>query len=223
MTPDERRLIAGLFDRMRSFSLPEKDREAEALISEQVRAIPDAPYMLVQSVLVQEQALREAGSRIEALEEQVRALEAGAHQQGPGAGSFLGGLFGGGRPASELSRGSVPQVGSRATPSVYAGGQPLTPPGAAQASPFGQQAAPQGGSFLRTAMATAAGVAGGMLLAGAFRDMLGGGSAQAADKPAETNAANSQPANSEPANQEPQQVVDEDSSWFGDDGTDFEL
>ena len=58
MTPEERQLIAGLFDRMRSYGAPEKDREAEALINQSVRANPDAPYMLVQSVLVQEQALQ---------------------------------------------------------------------------------------------------------------------------------------------------------------------
>jgi uncharacterized protein len=229
MTPEERQLIAGLFDRMRSFSLPEKDREADALISEQVRAAPDAPYMLVQSVLVQEHALQEAASRIKALEEQVRTLEAGAHQQAPGAGSFLGGLFGGGRPVAEPARGSVPQVGSKATPSVYDSRQPLSPPGAAQPSPFSPQAAPGGGGgFLRTAMATAAGVAGGMLVAGAIRDMMGGSSAQAApaaaDKPAESKPAESNTANSEPAQEEPQQAVDEDSSWFGDDGGgDFDI
>jgi hypothetical protein len=63
MTPDERQLITGLFDRMRAFALPQKDREAETLINQAVRAMPDAPYMLVQSVLVQEQALEAANAR----------------------------------------------------------------------------------------------------------------------------------------------------------------
>ena len=51
MTPDERQLIKGLFDRMRGFGPVEKDRDAEALINDSVRQIPDATYMLVQSVL----------------------------------------------------------------------------------------------------------------------------------------------------------------------------
>ena len=120
MTPEERQLVTGLFDRMRNYSLPEKDGEAEALINERVRALPDAPYMLVQSVLVQEQALQEADSRIKALEEQVRALE--APQRPTGSGNFLGGLFGS-RPPAEPARGpSVPVIGARATPSTYAGG-----------------------------------------------------------------------------------------------------
>jgi hypothetical protein len=230
MTPEERQLIAGLFDRMRGHSLPEKDRDAETLINEQVRATPDAPYMLVQSVLVQEHALEEAAGRIKALEEQVRALESGAQQQAPSSGSFLGGLFGAGRAASEPSRGSVPEIGSRATPSAYDSRQSWTPPPGAtqQQPPLGAQAAPAGGGFLRSAMATAAGVAGGVLAAGAIRNMLGGSSAQAApaagsDKPAESNKpAESDTANAEQPREEPQQdtqqVADEDSSWFGDDG-----
>ena len=97
MTPDERQLITGLFDRMRAFALPQKDREAEALINQAVRAMPDAPYMLVQSVLVQEQALEAANARVQELEARVRDLEQGAQPQ-QGGGSFLGGLFGGHAP-----------------------------------------------------------------------------------------------------------------------------
>jgi len=51
MTPEERQLISGLFERMRSYGAPDKDRDAEALIAREVRANPDATYMLVQSVL----------------------------------------------------------------------------------------------------------------------------------------------------------------------------
>ena len=64
MTPEERQMITGLFDRMRSYGTPEKDREAEGIINDLVRSTPDAAYMLVQSVLVQEHALQEAGNRI---------------------------------------------------------------------------------------------------------------------------------------------------------------
>ena len=78
MTPEERQLIAGLFDRMRSYGLPEKDREAEALINQSVRANPDAPYMLVQSVLVQEQALQAANDRVTQLEDELRELRGDA-------------------------------------------------------------------------------------------------------------------------------------------------
>jgi uncharacterized protein len=170
MTPDERQLINGLFDRMRGYDLPQKDREAEALINQSVRAIPDAPYMLVQSVLVQEQALEAANARVEELEARVRELE-GAQPQQSGGGSFLGGLFGGGRPEPERRVGSVPAIGSRA------GSVPSMLPGRPQ--PGQEPAQPAGGGFMRSAMTTAAGVAGGMLLAEGIRNMMGGSGAHA--------------------------------------------
>ena len=233
MTPEERQLVTGLFDRMRNYSLPEKDGEAQAVIDENVRALPDAPYMLVQSVLVQEQALQEADSRIKALEERVRTLESG-QQRPSGSGSFLGGLFGS-RPPAEPARGpSVPVIGSRATPSTYAGGQPgaplqTSPPPAA--SPWPGAGSGGGGSFLRTALATAAGVAGGMLVAGAIRDLMSPAHANTGSATTDTtgsgtghDASTGEIPKTEPLpDTAPTQVVDEDSGWFGGDGGDFEL
>ena len=186
MNSDEHQLINGLFDRMRANGSVEKDRDAEALINQSVRQIPDSAYMLVQSVLVQEHALQQAGSRIEELEAQVRDLE---QSRGSGAaapaGGFLGGLFGGGRSATQpVQRASVPSMGGRVT--AQSGGSPWgSAPGYQAGQPGGQQAgmAPQaqpapaqGGGFMKSAMATAAGVAGGMLLANSISGMLGGNS-----------------------------------------------
>src|SRR5262245_65518122 len=67
VTPEDRHLITGLFDRMRGIGAPTKDRDAEALINQSVRSFPDAPYMLVQSVLIQELALQQATARIQGL------------------------------------------------------------------------------------------------------------------------------------------------------------
>ena len=50
MTPDERQLIADLFERMRSVGDIDKDREAEGFIAQQIMATPDAAYKLVQTV-----------------------------------------------------------------------------------------------------------------------------------------------------------------------------
>jgi hypothetical protein len=172
MTPEERRLIDGLFDRMRGFGSPEIDREAETLINQSMRMTPNAAYMLVQSVLVQEQALEAANVRVRDLEERVRALEEDSSRPPTSSGSFLGGLFGAGRPASapEPKPSSVPQVGARSTPLAYedqrgsAWSQPPPP----------QPQAPASGGFMRSAMATAAGVAGGMLAAESIRHMMAG-------------------------------------------------
>jgi len=173
MTPEERQLIQDLFDRMRSYGAPEKDREAEDLINRAVRSNPDAAYLLVQSVLVQEQALQQSDQRIRELEDRVRDLE--EQGQPRRSGGFLGGVSPWGRSDPARSA-SVPQVGARAAPSGgFAGGasRPWSQP--PQAAP-----AAQGGGFMRTALTAAAGVAGGMLLADGIRSMLGGGAAQAA-------------------------------------------
>jgi len=245
MTPDERQLITGLFDRMRGFSLTDKDGEAETLINQQVAGMRDAPYMLVQSVLVQEHALQQADARIRDLEEQVRQLESEARPQAGGSGSFLGGLFGGSRPAAEPARGptSVPAIGSRATPSVYDNQQGWTPqgPGQQPGGPFAQAAQPGGGGFLRSAMTTAAGVAGGMLVAGAISNMLGGQSAhagtQAGSQPgsgASQSASDAAGGSKETAQtqdaatarddayQDGYQDAADDAGW-GDDGGDFDI
>lgn len=193
MNAEERNLIAALFDRMRSFGAPEKDREAEAFIGQSMRAIPDSGYMLVQSVLVQEHALQQADQRIQELEARVQDLEAQMQprQQAPASGGFLGGIFGGrsAQPAPQpMSRASVPSMG-RPQPTNYNQAPPSGP--WAQSSQQGgyaqQQPAPgpmqqqrSGGGFLKTAMATAAGVAGGMILADSLKGMMGGGSASAA-------------------------------------------
>lgn len=174
MTPEERQLITGLFDRMRSYGAPEKDREAETLITQSLRANPDAPYMLVQSVLVQEQALHAANDRVQELEDQLRATQGAEQPRGARSGSFLGGGIWGGRRGEE-ARSSVPQVGARATPSAYETRTPWSQ-GAPQPQPQAQQPAPaaSGGGFMKSALATAAGVAGGMMLADSLRNMLGG-------------------------------------------------
>ncbi len=78
MTPEEQQLIGGLFERMRALGPIEKDRDAESYIMQSVLATPDSAYKLVQSVLVQEQALEEATLRIQDLEQRIQQLEQGA-------------------------------------------------------------------------------------------------------------------------------------------------
>lgn len=170
MTPEERQLIAGLFDRMRSYGVPDKDREAEALINQSVRANPDAPYMLVQSVLVQEQALQAANDRVTQLEDELRAQRS-EDQPAARSGGFLGGAWNSGRRGEE-PRSSVPTIGSRSQPSAWGqSAQPQPPQQAPQQAPM----ASGGGGFMKSALATAAGVAGGMLLADSIRNMMSGG------------------------------------------------
>jgi len=60
MQAQERELITGLFGRLQPFEAQPRDGEAEALIRDLVGRQPSAPYLLVQTVLVQEQALKAA-------------------------------------------------------------------------------------------------------------------------------------------------------------------
>ena len=95
MTPDERNLITGLFDRLRSVNPGQKDQEADQLIQQSTASQPDSAYKLVQTLLVQEHALNNAQVRIRQLEQQVaQAPKQGASQAASTAGGFLSGLFG---------------------------------------------------------------------------------------------------------------------------------
>lgn len=225
MTPEERDLIAGLFERMRNMGPLDKDREADDLIARSVREVPDAAYMLVQSVLVQELALQEAAAKVEELERRLR--EEGRGQERPAAvsGSLLGGVLGRGRDPTR-GGGSVPSIGTRA-------GAPTQEPqraeggGAQQRSDtYGQQEAQRGGGggFLRSAMATAAGVAGGMLLADSIRGMLGSdGKAHAASDDAKSQSDTTrQDQQQEPQYQDPDDndPGNTDAAWDGDFGSD---
>lgn len=199
LTPEERQAITDLFDRLRANGLPEKDAEAEALINQLIRRTPDSAYMLVQSVLIQEQQIAEyegymdqQEARIKELEDQLNGGRAPAQSS---SGGFLGGARRGAAPAPRDSyqddRGSgMPSIGSRSGPgrydtspdrqpqqpwrgreSSYAGGQ-----GPGMGGPPPQQQPQQGGGgFLRTAATVAAGVAGGALLSNTLGGMFGGG------------------------------------------------
>jgi uncharacterized protein len=201
MTPQERQLIDELFDRLAKLESAPRDGEAAAAIAEGLRAAPNAVYPLVQTVLVQDEALKRANARIQDLEQ---ALSAGSGQ-GSGqaqSGGFLDTmrdkLFG----QQSQQRGSVPNVPPPPSENrpVWNSGQVMgqMPPGRYDQGPYGQgygqsygqgygqgpYGAPQspfggGGSFLGTAAATAAGFVGGSLLLNSIRGMMGGGHHQA--------------------------------------------
>ena len=68
MTPQERDLILGLFQRLKPPPEGDIDGEARELIDGLVRQQPLAPYLLAQTALVQEYALKGAQARIANLE-----------------------------------------------------------------------------------------------------------------------------------------------------------
>src|ERR687888_2310075 len=68
MTPEERNLVIELFDRLATLEDAPRDPDAERLIRDGLRQAPNAPYALVQTVLVQDEALKRADARIRELE-----------------------------------------------------------------------------------------------------------------------------------------------------------
>jgi uncharacterized protein len=165
MTPEERTLISTLFDRLNSAAAQAKDPQAEEYISTKVSQQPSAPYLLVQSTLVMQQALTAAQTRIADLEKQLAAAQRPGEEP---SGSFLSGvanLFGVGQSPAQPSRG--PQA-PLPLPSQSAPLSPLSPPPLPQTG-----RGPAGGSFLQSALSTAAGVAGGALLFQGIQNLLG--------------------------------------------------
>src|SRR5262245_47007144 len=73
MTPQEQQLVADLFDRLASLEDQRRDPDAERLIREGLGRAPNSVYSLVQTVLVQDEALKRANARIEELEQAIAA------------------------------------------------------------------------------------------------------------------------------------------------------
>jgi uncharacterized protein len=181
MTPQEKDLITTLLGRLKSAGGQPKDPEADALIREAVAEQPDAPYFLVQTVLIQDLSLHNAQNRIVDLEKQLAEAQQAAK---PTATSFLGGLFGS-RPPAPASAPAAPAGPWSRSPQVAAAppaqpyGQPgYAPPGYGQQAPagggfMGGMGGGAGGGFLRSAAATAAGVAGGALLFQGIESLFG--------------------------------------------------
>jgi hypothetical protein len=182
MTPQERQMIDDLFDRLARLESAPRDPDAVAAIAQGLRKSPNAIYALVQTVLVQDEALKRANSRIQELE----AGNAGEqHQSGGFLDSMRDTIFGQDQPRGSVPNVRPPEIASRP---VWNSGQVMQqaqspgPCGQAPynqgpyAQPYGAGQAPigGGGSFLGTAAATAAGMIGGSLLLGSIRSMMGG-------------------------------------------------
>jgi uncharacterized protein len=165
--------------------LPPVDREADALIAQLNQRYPEAPYRMTQLAFVQEQGLIQAQNRIAALEAELQrtrqALQQAQQQpqQSQGGGGFFSGLFGGGRQ----------QAAPPPNPGPWGGQQNMPPPGYAPPPPQGYAPPPSqyapgyqpgmfqrsGSGFLGSALTTAAGVAGGLVVGNMLENMFTGG------------------------------------------------
>jgi len=173
MTPQEKDLITTLLARLKNAGGQPKDPEADALIRQAMAEQPDAPYYLVQTVLIQDLSLHNAQNRIADLEKQLAEAQQAAK---PTVTSFLGGLFGSHPPAPAGSGAPAAGPWTRA-PQVAAAppAQPYAQPGYGQPPAGGgfMGGGMGGGGFLRSAAATAAGIAGGALLFQGIESLFG--------------------------------------------------
>lgn len=178
MTPQERQLINELFQRLASLETAPRDPDAEAMIREGLRRAPNAAYSLVQTVLVQDEALKAANAHIQEYEQATGTPQQSNEPPRSFLDNMRDSLFG-----REEPRGSVPRVPQGGAPMGAPPGYRPDPwgrdQGMGQGAPMQQQAPMQpqaggGGSFLGTAAAAAAGMIGGSLLMGGIRSALGG-------------------------------------------------
>ena len=188
MTNEERDLIARFMARVGGMggggfgssvpatrpNLPPVDPEADRFIAEQMQTYPEARYRVTQMAVVQEAALTEAQNRIRRLEWELQQAQAAA--QAPRGGGLFGGLFGGGRPRPGPGGPGYGQPGYGGAPGYAQGGYGGPPPQPQYPPNYQPGMFRQGGSgFLGSALTTAAGVAGGMVVGNALMDMFDGG------------------------------------------------
>lgn len=193
MNSEEQTLIDGLFSKLRQAEADSaaRDTQAEARIKEHLTQQPAVPYYMTQTILVQEAAIKQLDATGKQLTEQVQQLQAqlqqtqaqlqqAQSQPAPSSGGFLSSIFGSSRdPQPQAQQPSFSQP-RQASPQPSSGGWresgPASPPpynapqgNYAPPPPQYQQpqapAAPIGSGFLGGALKTAAGVAGGVMLA----------------------------------------------------------
>lgn len=149
MESNEKQMIDELFTKLKQAEDQSGSRDASA-----EAAIQQAVAQQPAAPYYMAQAIMVQEHALNNLNQRVEELEQALKERPAGGGSFLGGLFGAGNAApakpKQAARGANP-------------------------SPF--RNAPQG-SFLGSAMQTAVGVAGGMLLANAAMGMFAGDEAQ---------------------------------------------
>ncbi|MHC8368693.1 DUF2076 domain-containing protein [Pseudomonas sp. ZT5P21] len=214
MNSEEQTLIDGLFSRLQQAETDAapRDAQAEARIKEHLTRQPAAGYFMTQAILVQETAIKSLDQQNRQLSDLVRQLQAelqSAKAQTPapasGGGGFLSSIFGGSSRDAPAQSASPSNGGWREP-----GRQSFNSPPPQQnfgAPPPQQNYAPQqpvGGGFLGGALKTAAGVAGGVMLAQGISSLF---------------HHNQQPQEIvEVIKEEPAQVSDQsgDSGWGGD-------
>ncbi|AZV39530.1 ABC transporter substrate-binding protein [Komagataeibacter xylinus] len=187
MNDQERELITQFFARVggnapgsvpqTTTALPPIDPQADQYIGQMFQKYPEARYRITQTAVVQEAALAEAQNRIRQLQWQLQQAQQQIQQMqqqvppqqasGGSGGGFLSGIFGGGQRAQQAA--PPPGWGGAAAAPSAPPPQPVYPQGM-QPGMFRSG----GSGFLGSALTTAAGVAGGMMMGNALTGLFSG-------------------------------------------------
>ncbi|QXZ09667.1 DUF2076 domain-containing protein [Comamonas sp. Y33R10-2] len=187
MTSQEQQLLQDLCARLTLTQGQPKDPQADAELRSGLTAAPDAVYWLAQRTLLLEQSLQQAQKQITELQQQVQQAQQNHSQAGS---SFLSGGL-----STHFGRAPEPSVNAASAQQPYQSPNQFQPAvqasswrdrfsgsAASSASPNAvQPAAPAGGSFLGSAVAAAAGVAGGMFLFNGLGNLMGSQHASSAN------------------------------------------
>jgi hypothetical protein len=154
MTPQERQLVDDLFDRLARLETAPRDAEAERAIAAGFSRAPHAIYPLVQTVLVQDEALKRADARIREL--------TGEDAGEPTSGGFL----------DSMRQALTGRATATSVPSVRPGTSAQPDPRWNSGGTLATAGPSPSASFLGTAAASAAGVIGGALLLSSISSMF---------------------------------------------------
>lgn len=167
MTPQETQVLERFLTQLSQARAAAKDPQADAMIAEAVGRQPDAAYLLVQRVLLLDNALAAAREQNATLQSQLQAAQGGG-----GRGFLDDNAWGNG-----AGRAAAPAAASMAPPQAAPAQAPIQPPMAYQ----GAQAQPPAktgwlggglGGTLGSIATTAAGVAGGAFLFQGLENMF---------------------------------------------------
>ncbi|MGQ3354726.1 MAG: DUF2076 domain-containing protein, partial [Phreatobacter sp.] len=158
MNQQERDIIAGLFDRLKSAESQQRDPAVDTFIKERLVQQPGAVYALLQTMYVSDQALNDLSKQNEQLQGQVASLQGQVDQmqqqlqyaqrqaEQQQSGGFLSSIFGS-KPAAPPPMPPRPLNTGMAPPPPGFGQPQGGPPQGYGAPPQGQYGAPPPGQF----------------------------------------------------------------------------
>lgn len=159
MKNEEKNLIENLFHRLKNTELnsSERDHSADNLIQKLVKNQPSSSYYMAQTILIQETAIKKMSLEIEELRKKITDLKSEEVNKKP---SFLSNLFKS-DPSSKTTLNNDHVWKNKASSPIPAYHTSSMNP---QTGPFTASATDRSSGFLKNALQTATGVAGGMIL-----------------------------------------------------------